>query len=212
MSAFNDIDVTCSDCGEEFRGTVWTAIHAKEDPELKELLQGGEINLLACPECGDVFFYEHFLLYQDPSNELLAYVYPEKEKENHESLERMMLQAVAEAQAALPPEDRIRYKPMIFFGLESLVEFLHLEDEAVEQSDIAEAVCTESNIAFYRLPADEARRRQVPRILPRLNVHVEAPVRGEVLEGLKKLLDANPMLTHYQDLQKFIQDTPAWSL
>jgi len=41
MSAFNEIDATCVDCAEDFRATVWTAIHAKEDPELKDLMQGG---------------------------------------------------------------------------------------------------------------------------------------------------------------------------
>src|SRR5579872_7474332 len=98
MSAFNDIDVTCVDCGEEFRATVWTAIHAKEDSELKDLLWGGELNLLICPHCGQVFFYEHFLLYQDPAEEILAYVYPEREETNRTELEKMVLRGFEEAQ------------------------------------------------------------------------------------------------------------------
>ncbi len=76
MSAFNEINVTCENCGEEFKGTIWTAIHAAADPELKQLLLGGELNILFCPKCSHTFFYEHFLLYQDPRIKLVAYVYP----------------------------------------------------------------------------------------------------------------------------------------
>ena len=56
MSAFNDLDITCEKCGEEFRGTVWTAIHAGVDPELKELLLGGELNMVMCTKCSHVAF------------------------------------------------------------------------------------------------------------------------------------------------------------
>ena len=212
MSAFNDIDATCVDCAEDFRATVWTAIHAKEDPELKDLMQGGELNLLICPQCGHLFFYESFLLYQDPTEEVIAYVYPELERGNREPLEKMMLQGFEEAQAVFEKDQRLSYKPMIFFGLETLLEFLTGEEEVVEQSDIAQAVCIEAKIPFYSLTPSQARRRNTPRTLPRERLDTASPTRDEVLQGLKKLIDINPMLTLYQDLQKFIQDTPGWTL
>lgn len=139
-------------------------------------------------------------------------MYPEKEKENRETLEKLMFKAVEEAQQALEGDKKLSFRPTIFFGLESLVEFLRQEEEATEQSEIAEAVCAEEKIPFYRLSPSEARRRSLPRILPRREAHLEAPFREEVLIGLKRLLEANPLLTVYQDLQKFIQDAPAWTL
>src|SRR3954469_4499031 len=82
MSNFNDIDITCEQCGQEFRGTVWTAVHAGQDPELKVLLLGGELNLVMCPQCGYVAYHDRFILYQDPAAEIVAYVYPQAQEPN----------------------------------------------------------------------------------------------------------------------------------
>src|SRR5689334_20244816 len=107
MSTFNDIDMECEECGEEFRGTVWVGVHAGEDPKLKDLLLGGELNLVSCPQCGHVAFYDHFLIYQDPSAELVAYVYPENQKRQEDELRKMMLSGFNEAQQGLPKKDRL---------------------------------------------------------------------------------------------------------
>src|SRR5438445_5008359 len=101
MSTFNDIDITCEECGEEFRGTVWVAVHAGQDPELKDLLLGGELNLVSCPECGHVTFQDHFLIYQEPAAGLVAYVYPEAQRDREAELRKLMRSGVHEAQAAM---------------------------------------------------------------------------------------------------------------
>src|SRR3954465_13715962 len=98
MSQFNDIDIECPDCGEEYRGTVWVAIHAGQDPELKDLLLGGELNLVSCPGCLHVFYQDHFLIYQEPAAELVVYVYPEGQREQEAELQKMMVAGYREAQ------------------------------------------------------------------------------------------------------------------
>lgn len=120
MSVFNDIDVRCVQCGKEFRGTVWTSINAKEDPELKDMLLGGEINILFCPECSHTFFYEHFLLYLDPPLNLAAYVYPPHEEVEKKDLEIMMRRSFEEAQEGFAPKDRFTSEPLLMFGLDEL--------------------------------------------------------------------------------------------
>ena len=86
MSTFNEIDISCPNCGHEYKGVVWTAIHSAQDPELKDLLLGGEINLLMCPDCAHVAFQDHFILYQDPAAELIAYIYPHAQQADEEFL------------------------------------------------------------------------------------------------------------------------------
>ena len=107
MSAFNDLDIICTQCEEEFRGTVWTAIHAGVDPELKDLLLGGELNMVACPKCGFVSFQDSFLIYQEPADELVAYVYPENQEELRPELELMMMAGFKEAQLGFPHEGTV---------------------------------------------------------------------------------------------------------
>ena len=139
MSAFNEINVTCENCGEEFKGTVWTAIHAAQDPELKEMLLGGELNILFCPKCAHTFFYEHFLLYQEPRIKLVAYVYPLAEEARKKELEILMKRGFDEAQEAFDPKDRLPYGPTLFFGLESLKERVRQDEDRLLAEEVAEA-------------------------------------------------------------------------
>ena len=63
-------------CGEGFEADLYNSINAEDDPDLKESLVCGEINVVCCPKCSQIFYAEHFVLYHDPSVELIAFVYP----------------------------------------------------------------------------------------------------------------------------------------
>src|SRR5258708_36174140 len=99
MSTFNDTDIECPQCGQEFGGTVWVAVHAGQDPELKDLLLGGELNLVSCPECSYVTYQDRFMIYQEPRAELLAYIYPESQRDQQDELQKLMQAGFKEAQA-----------------------------------------------------------------------------------------------------------------
>ncbi len=129
MSVFNEVNVTCEQCDKEFKGTIWTSINAKEDPELKEMLLGGELNILFCPECSHTFFYEHFLLYLDPKLDLAAYVYPPDDETQQKDLEIMMKISFDDAQATFEPKDRMKSKPYLMFGLDELQRKIREEDQ-----------------------------------------------------------------------------------
>lgn len=211
MSTFNDIDIDCEHCGETFRGTVWVGVHAGQDPELKELLLGGELNLVACTHCGHVAFHDQFLLYQDPAAELIAYVYPESQQSQLEELHKLMLIGFNEAQVGVPEHERKTYQPLLVFGLESLIEMLKKEDELAEQSQIAQEICKEHNISIAMLRPSEARKRHSVRVLPRAGSK-QPSSRRDILEGIDQLLKLNPALNHYQKLQTTIQADVTWSL
>lgn len=204
MSAYNDLDLECEKCGEEFRGTVWSAVHAGQDPELKDLLLGGELNLIMCPACSHVAFHESFLIYQDPAEELIAYVYPESQSAGRAELEKLMRAGFHEAQESLPPDQRVAYEPFLVFGLESLVEMLQDERNLIDQSDVAEAVCREKGIPWRRLSPSESRARQWPRVLP-VSPKAKGISTPELLEGLSRLLTEDPALDLYRDLEQRLQ-------
>jgi len=211
MSTFNDIDISCEECGHEFRGTIWTAVHAGEDPELKELLLGGELNMVMCPECSHVAFQDHFVLYQDPPAELAAYVYPAHQVREADSLRKMMVQSFREAQEVYAPKDRKSYDPVLLFGLEALVEMMTQEEARAEQSQIAQEICKENDIPFILLRPSEARQRGIMRVIPRTG-KTPKPSREEILKGLDRLLALNPKLDLYAQLKKSIQVDKTWTL
>lgn len=210
MSTYNEIDIICEECGEEYRGTIWTALHAGVDPELKELLQGGELNLTRCPQCGKVAFQDHFVLYQEPAAELLAYIYPEFQRDQELELKKMMLNGFREAQATFPEKARILYEPILLFGLESLIEMLQAEEARAEQSQIAQVLCKENRLPITLLRPAQARQLHTVRVIP--HVQKESPSRENVLLGVKKLLTLNPALDLYALLQKQIEMDPNWTL
>ena len=139
VSTFNERDVTCEKCGEDFKGTIWTAIHAGQDPELKELLLGGELNILFCPHCAHTFYFEHFLLYQDPRLGIVAYVYPPAEEYRRTELGVLMKRSFSDAQESLDPKDRLPYGPSLFFGLDELQARIRQEEERVTKEEVEKA-------------------------------------------------------------------------
>jgi len=211
MSSFNELDVTCENCGEEFKGTVWTAVHAGQDPELKGILLGGELNLLMCPKCSHVSYHDHFILYQDPEAELVAYIYPPSQERDAEFLAKTMRTNFKEAQTLYKPKDRKDYDPILVFGLETFVEMMQEEEARAEQSQIAQAVCKENGIPVALLRPSYARRLGVMRVFP-LGVEAKMPTRKEIMEGVRKLLVLNPALERYIRLMKEIESDPKWNL
>lgn len=209
MSTYNDIDITCEECGHEFRGTIWTAIHAGQDPELKDLMLGGELNLVMCPECAHVAYQDHFVLYQDPSAEIIAYIYPEIQAGQAEDLRQRMMEGFQEAKMFYENERPITYEPILVFGLESFIEMMRAEDDRAEQSQIAEIICGENNIPMIRLTPNQARALTTVRVLPTTGETKNA-TREEVLKGIKRLLEINPELSLYASLKKQIEADKAW--
>lgn len=211
MSNFNDINITCEPCGEEFRGTVWTAVNAKQDPELKDILLGGELNMVMCPKCSHVGYQEHFVLYQDPAEELVAYVYPAAQQGEAEVLKVVMLQGFREAQEVYDPKDRLTYEPVLMFGLASLVDMLKTEENRAAQSQIAAEICKGHQIFYHVLRPSEARKRGLMRVIP-YQPGESNRSRASVLKGLQEMLKFNPLLNLYQDLKKQVESNPQWRL
>src|SRR5476649_950953 len=109
-------------------GILWTAVHAGEDPILNDILLGGELNILMCPKCSHAAYRDHFVLYQDPAAQLIAYIYPPDQSGEKEFLRKAMLLTFHEAQKVLEPKDRKDYEPLIVFGLATFVEMMRQED------------------------------------------------------------------------------------
>src|SRR5687768_16047017 len=45
--------LTCPACGADFEAPVWLILDAQEQPEATAALRRGELNIVACPHCGN---------------------------------------------------------------------------------------------------------------------------------------------------------------
>ena len=72
-------EVLCS-CGERFTAQLCEYIFTEYDTELKDALLAGELNLVACPSCKEIFPAENRLLYRDEKNKLWVWMCRKEEE------------------------------------------------------------------------------------------------------------------------------------
>lgn len=198
-------------CGEVFEAELYNSINAEDDPELKEALICGEINVVCCPHCNEIFYAEHFLLYHDPSSELIAFVYPSSFKSDERFWKQRMHDDFKKAEDAMPASSKINYEPMILFGLDELVNLIKEEDEINDEISILEYSARDMGLEVVKLKPALAREVKLPRCIPSEHCHGR-PARGGIIEGLKKLVNFNPHLTWFAKLLGIIERDHKWSI
>jgi len=156
-------ELMCPFCGKNFVAELWGTVNVSTDPDLKEALLGGVLNVQNCPSCGNIFYAERFVLYHDPASELMAFVYPaglspEKgDLAGFEAWSARMMKDFEEAQNDLEEKDKIRYQPELFFGLESLCELIRCEEELEDEVKVVEDICRRRGIKTLHLARSRAR-------------------------------------------------------
>jgi hypothetical protein len=198
-------------CGREFEAELWNAINVSEDPGLKEMAIAGEVNVVCCPECGTIFYAEHFLLYQDNNNEILAFVYPKEFEKEAGHWHRKMETDFKQAMAALETDKRLKYKPLLIFGLDTLLELVRNDEDENDEVAILNYVSKEIGVRLIQLHPSLTRELQLVKLLPYVP-SAGAPLRDQVLAGLEKLVAYNPNLVRYKENFEHIKNNKHWSL
>lgn len=207
MSHLSQVEIACPHCKQPVEVELWTTMNVKEDPELKDMLLGGEINMVECAACKEVFYAESFILYHDPDNQVLGFVYPAEQREMGPLISEKTLVDFEREQAEGPAHLRLDYRPVVFFGLNELVSFVETDEEVALQSEVAEAIATQQGWPFRKVAPFVARSQGLPRVLP-VSGDDETGTRG-VLEGLRRLVEHNDRLTVYTDAYRRLSADPA---
>jgi hypothetical protein len=200
MSILNLEEIKCS-CGETFEAELLSAISVSDNPELKEALIAGEINIVSCPKCGQMFYAENFLLYHDSENELIAFVYPLSFQNQAAQCRKKMQCEFSRAVENFGESEKkkIGYEPLLIFGIEDLVLLLKAEQEIEDEETVLEHIAREASLGVLKFPPALARKFGVPKVLPVIKSK-ESFAAGSVLEALKILVKRNPNLVNYVKL------------
>lgn len=197
-------------CGEVFEAELWNAINAAEEPELKETLLCGEINVVCCPACGQIFYAEHFILYHDSPNEIIAFIYP-KSFASQKTHWAAKMRKDFEAAIADLSEEKIDYEPMLFFGLDEFTEIARAEEADADEVCILEYCAKDLGLELIRLKPSLARDLQLPKVLPKIK-QKNGDLREEILAGLDRLLKHNEHLSSYNRIRHLIEHNKNWHL
>lgn len=202
MSFLVEKEVVCTLCEFPNQAELWSIVNVKSDPELRDILLGGELNMVECKSCRKIFYAEHFLLYHDPDSELMAFVYPLPYGQEKERWETKTRDDFAKS------ETPVSYLPLTMFGLDALVRLVEWDEEVKVQGEIVETLAREHGFAIKKLKPALARKNEFPIVLP-MNEAANVSFREALLEGLERLLGINEHLYVYAQLQKRLAENPA---
>lgn len=74
MSRSHDVKYVCPYCGKAFEITVYDAVNAEIDKDLRDRCLSGEIFQQTCPHCRKEFLVQNELLYTDPYHKFVIFV------------------------------------------------------------------------------------------------------------------------------------------
>ena len=203
-------EVKCP-CGEVFEAELWNSIDPIKNPELKEQLICGEINVVSCPLCKQIFYAEHFVLYVDTQNELIAFVYPVSFSEKRDFWNSKMETDFKKVMEGFAENDRLHYEPVLLFGLDALVNLINEFDQIEDESTVLKYTAPDLGLSVIYLHPYHARLNNLPNILPVLK-DGSKDLRQEVLKGLERFIKHNEKLACYNRLYELITADKSWSL
>ncbi len=115
-------------CGERFDVYLWDSVNVTQDPDLKEMILNGEMNIAICPRCSVIFYVEKQVLYHDEEKKRMWYVYPHDWEGDRGELKRKCLADVQQVETDLHPGRKLQYDVAIFFGMDELLKVLEQEE------------------------------------------------------------------------------------
>ncbi len=120
------VEIQCPSCGQPFVTPVFNIIDLGLNPELRELLLTGQLNLAVCPRCGATTAFSAPLLVHDPEHEFLAVFVPPEAKLDDLQTQKIIGELTQALMQKLPPEQRKGYmlQPRQFMTWDSLMEKL----------------------------------------------------------------------------------------
>lgn len=76
MSRQHQTDLECPKCNTIVTTTLWSSLNVSDDPELKDNLLNGEINLFQCTQCNREAYVAIPFLYHDMKSQFCVQYYP----------------------------------------------------------------------------------------------------------------------------------------
>jgi hypothetical protein len=119
------------------RAQVFTLVDVGMQPELKNYLLAGQLNMAVCPNCGNPAMIAAPLIYHDPAKQLFLVHFPQQLNARPEEQERFIGDATTMLMRVLPPETPKGYllAPKRFLTLNTLVDTI-LEADGISREVI----------------------------------------------------------------------------
>lgn len=136
VSVKEQVEARCPACGELAPAEVWRSMNVGEDPEAKELLLAGTVNVFRCPKCRYESLLDIDFLYHDPVRRFSVQYYPYERLADDGFLAGFSLEGVPRLNFSgdwrLPEEAAYLLRPHIVFEMGELVRYVAFRDRLYE--------------------------------------------------------------------------------
>jgi len=136
MSVKETVEARCPACGEESSTTVWRSMNVTQDPDAKELLLAGTVNVFQCPKCRYESLVDIDFLYHDMERKFCVQYYPYERLADDGFLANFTIGAepaiaVPNGMQVKPGMDYLTH-PHIVFEMGELVRYVAFRDRLFE--------------------------------------------------------------------------------
>lgn len=177
--------IACPNCGNPFQTPLYTVVDVTQQPELKQALLTGRLNVAVCPKCGMATMLGVPLVYHDAAKQLCLVYIPSELKLTAEQQEQVIGDTTRAIMQSLPAEASRAHllTPRRFMSLASLIDSILEADgvsrEVLEQqrkrveviSQLAQALPDEQQ--FARL-VEQHREALTPEFFATLDAFIAA--------------------------------------
>lgn len=131
------IQITCPNCRSSYFAEVHQLVDVGQQPQLKQLLLSGQLNVAVCQNCGMGGSIATPLFYHDPTHELFMLFVPQEANISQMQREQLIGQVTQQIMKSLPMEQRKAYlfQPLTMLNMQSFMEKV-LETEGVTREMI----------------------------------------------------------------------------
>lgn len=188
----------CPHGWESFEAEQWSFVNATQNPELKDAILGGELNLFCCPHCSAFFHGDTDFIYYDEQGSLLVFVFSDKNRQDKGNLLAKMRRDYAQLKDTLFKQLKLDSGPMYVFGLEELKEVVKKEQERTDESEAIAAAAAALGLKVARLRPGWARERGFPLYTAAGADETAKSFAGSARKVLKSGLKS-PLLKHFAE-------------
>jgi hypothetical protein len=128
------IQLTCPNCRAPMRAQLFTLVDVGRQPELKNYLLSGQLNVAVCPNCGTPAMVAAPLIYHDPAKQLFLVHFPQQLNARPEEQERFIGEATQLIMRGMPANAPRGYllNARRFLTLNSLIDTI-LEADGISR-------------------------------------------------------------------------------
>ncbi len=116
--------LNCPRCRTPYLADVRQIVDVGREPQLKQQLLSGQLNVAVCPNCGAAGQIATPILYHDPAHQMFMVYIPQELNMPHHEQERFIGQMVQQVMNSVPQEQRKAYllQPETILTMKTLME------------------------------------------------------------------------------------------